>query len=109
MKVFIHIPLTLAVLFGAPSVLAQPAPRDDVRRNAQEQIPPALIGTWKLDLAASHYESMAPKMQFRIFDYTHDGKLLVNYIPLSANGNQTAGNWTVSLDGSEGLEYTRPY
>ena len=101
--------LAAVFILAASAAMAQPAPRAEIRRNAQEQIPDGLIGAWKLDLVASKYEATAPKMQYRIFDYTHDGKLLVDYITLSANGAQAAGNWAVSLDGSEGLEYTRAY
>jgi hypothetical protein len=104
--------LPFALFLGAVPVLAQPAApaaRDQVRRNAQEQLPEGLIGTWKLDLAASHYESTEPKMQYRLFYYTHDGKLLVDYITLNANGAQAAGNWAVTPDGSEGIEYTKAY
>jgi hypothetical protein len=101
-------------LFVIPvAALAQPvlAPLSDagVRRNAQEEIPPAFIGVWKLDVAASHYDTPAPKAQYRIFDYTADGRFLCDYITLSAKGTQAAGNWAVHLDGTPGIEYTRAY
>lgn len=105
--------IIISAVFLALSTAAVPAqtasPRSEVRRNAQEMLPAALIGTWKLDLAASAYESAAPKAQYRIFDYTHDGMVLCDYITLSASGNQTAGNWAATLDGAEHIEYTRPY
>jgi hypothetical protein len=87
------------------------APLSDagVRRNAQEQIPAAFIGVWKLDLAVSKYATAAPKMQFRIFDYSVDGKFMCDYITLSAKGTQASGNWAVQLDGTPGIEYTRAY
>lgn len=100
-------------LYAAAAADAQPAlvpiPQSDLRRSAREQIPQAFIGAWKLDPAASHYQTAAPKMQYRIFDYTKDGKFLCDYITLSAKGTQTAGNWAVPLDGTPGNEYTRPY
>jgi hypothetical protein len=98
-------------LVPANSALAQSAaPRPpEVRRSAQEQAPEALIGGWKLDLIASKYETTPPKAQYRIFDYTHDGMLLVHYLTLSANGAQASGNWAVQLDGSAHVEYTRGF
>jgi hypothetical protein len=102
----------IVLLMNAPAI-AQPAlaPLSEagVRRNAWEQIPPAFIGNWKLDLSASHYETAAPKMQYRIFDYTAEGKFLCTYITLSAKGTFASGNWAVQLDGNPGVEYTRAY
>jgi hypothetical protein len=105
--------LALALFVIPVAALAQPAlaPLSDagVRRNAQEEIPPAFIGVWKLDLAASHYDTAAPKAQYRIFDYTAGGKFLCDYITLTAKGTQSSGNWAVQLDGAPGIEYTRNY
>lgn len=106
--------LALISLLGVmPMAVAQPAatgnPANLVRRSALEVIPQALIGTWRLDRAASSYQTAAPKAQIRIFDYTHDGMLLCHYVTLPQNDKQTAGNWAVQLDGSPGIEYTRPY
>jgi hypothetical protein len=113
MKNLIPVSLVAAILCSAPPVLAQPATsggsRDEVRRNAQEQTPEAIIGVWKLDLKASNFQTPPPKAQYRIFDYTRDGMFMCDYITLSATGSQTSGNWAVKLDGSEGIEYTRPY
>lgn len=80
---------------------------DSLPGDARAQIPPALIGTWKLDVTASKFPGNAPRAQFRTFDYTADGKLLVNFLGLSADGKQFAGHWAVQLDGTPGLEYTR--
>jgi hypothetical protein len=80
-----------------------------IRRSALEVIPQGLLGTWKLDRSASSYQTPAPKAQIRIFDYTRDGRLLVEYITFLQNGRQTDGNWSVRLDGSPGIEYTRSY
>lgn len=110
MKELARVAAVFAVLAATPAWTQTPPPRPaDVRRNAQEIIPDALIGAWKLDLSASKYAGNAPKMQYRLFDYTKDGKLLAHYITLSARDTQTSGNWTVSLDGAPGIEYTRPY
>jgi hypothetical protein len=102
--------LLSVVLVALPmTASAQSNSRTEVRRNAQEQTPEAIIGVWKLDLNDSKFESPAPKAQYRIFDYTRDGMFFCDYITLGANGTQTGGNWAVKLDGSDGLEYTRPY
>jgi hypothetical protein len=104
--------LTLTVLMST-AASAQPvlAPLSEAgeRRNAQEQIPGAFIGVWKLDLAASKYETSAPKAQYRIFSYTAEGKFLCDYITLPGKGPQAAGNWAVQLDGTPGNEYTGAY
>lgn len=82
---------------------------DAQRRNGLEMIPDALIGAWKADISASKFGGTAPKAQLRIFDYTHDGMLLVKVLSLSADGKQNGVNWEVHLDGSEGIEYMRTY
>lgn len=81
----------------------------EVRRNAQEDIPPGLIGAWQLDLASSTLGKNAPKNDIRIFDYTHDGLLLCTHLTLDSHGVPTSGHWALNPDGGEGLEYTRPY
>jgi len=103
------LPLLAMSLPASAQPAAQRAGSAEVRRNAQEQTPPDIIGTWKLDLAASKFAGNAPKAQYRIFDYTRDGMFMCTYITLNASGQQTSGNWAVKLDGSEGAEYTRPY
>lgn len=82
---------------------------DAMRRNGLEAIPDALIGAWKADVSASKFGGTAPKAQLRIFDYTHDGMLLVKVLSVSADGKQNGVNWEVRLDGSEGIEYMRTY
>lgn len=107
--------LALTFLLGAmPAAFAQPPAGSGhagvaVRRSALERIPQGLLGTWKLDRSASSYQTPAPKAQIRIFDYTRNGMLLVDYVTFFENGRQTDGNWSVRLDGSPGIEYTRPY
>lgn len=106
----------LSLLVLAAPALAQPAklaPFNEsaggVRRSAWEQTPAAFIGNWKLDLAASKYGTTAPKMQYRIFDYTADGRFMCTYITRNARDGYASGNWAVSLDGTPGVEYTRAY
>lgn len=107
--------LALAFTLAAiPTAFAQAPARGvpagtAIRRSALEVIPQGLLGTWKLDRAASSYQTPAPKAQVRIFDYTHDGMLLVEYVTFMPNGRQTDGNWSARLDGSPGIEYTRSY
>jgi hypothetical protein len=107
--------LAFAFLLGAmPVAFAQPPAAGSqggtaIRRSALEVIPQGLLGTWKLDRSASSYQTTAPKAQIRVFDYTGDGKLLVEYVTFLQNGRQTDGNWSVRLDGSPGIEYTRSY
>jgi hypothetical protein len=87
---------------------AAPAPAAPVLiRNAGEEAPAALIGTWKLDLAASTYAATPPKAQIRLFDYTADGRIQCHYVQLRADGSQAAAHWIVKLDGSDGVEYMR--
>jgi hypothetical protein len=102
--------LFLLALVG-PAVAQPLGPLNDagVRRNAWEQIPPRFIGNWKLDVAASKYGTAAPKMQYRIFDYTADGKFLCTYITRTARDTYSSGNWAVQLDGTPSAEYTRAY
>ncbi|NHO36106.1 hypothetical protein [Acetobacter fallax] len=81
-----------------------------MRLDAREQIPPSLIGAWKLSAGESRFpEGKAPRMQYRIFDYTEQGMLLVDYLTMTANGTLTSGNWTSAFDGSFRPEYMRPY
>ena len=103
--------LSLPLLLAPVMALAQTSPPGEtsVRRDAWEQIPPGFIGNWKLDPATSKYASAGPKMQYRIIDYTADGKFICTYITLSAGNSFASGNWAVQLDGSPGVEYTRAY
>jgi len=103
------ISMTAAAALGQPAQPLAPLNEAGLRRNAWEQIPPGFIGNWKLDPGASNYGTAAPKMQYRIFDYTADGKFLCTYITLNARGGFASGNWAVQLDGTPGVEYTRAY
>ncbi len=96
----------LSLLAAAPA----PAQTPPLRRDAREQIPPALIGAWKLAPEESRFPAgKAPRMQYRIFDYTVDGMLLVDYLTATAIGSSTSGNWTSAFDGTWRPEYMRPY
>jgi hypothetical protein len=85
---------------GAPAP-AGPAPHS----NAQEQAPAALLGAWKVDLAASKYAGTAPKNNIRTFSYTRDGMLLVTSLTLGANGRKGMLHWAVQLDGTPSPEF----
>jgi hypothetical protein len=81
-----------------------------VRRDAREDAPEALIGSWVQNMEKSHYDPGPPlKSQTRTFDYTHDGMILCNYTQITAQGNRSVGHWAVTLDGKEWPEYTRGY
>lgn len=93
--------LSLALMGTA---FAQTPAADQVRRDAREQAPAALLGVWQADLSASSYRT-PPREHLRSFHYTADGKILVSFLTLAADGTQSAGHWAVQLDGSPGLEY----
>ena len=80
----------------------------EVRRDAREIAPEALIGTWELNIARSTYASgFPPKSQVRNFDYTRDGMILCHSVMVSANGNTSEFHWATTLDGAEHPEYSR--
>ena len=79
----------LIFLVPVPAFAQAPAGEAGVRRSAWEQIPPGFIGNWKLDTAASKYASAAPRMQYRIIDYTADGKFICTYITLGARNSDS--------------------
>lgn len=70
-----------------------------VRRDAREEAPDALMGTWILNVSKSRYAGQPPKSQRRDFDYTRDGLLLCTYTTVSASGGLTFGHWATTLDG----------
>ena len=74
-------------------------------RDAREQVPAALIGPWKVDLAASKYPGNKPQSALRTFQYTADGRVLVTFMTLAANGTYSTGHWAAHVDGSPGIEY----
>jgi hypothetical protein len=76
-------------------------------RDAREGAPPALIGTWILNVSKSKFPGAAPRSEVRTFDYTIDGMLLHTYAAVTKDGNNTFGHWFGKLDG-EGGDYLRP-
>lgn len=91
----------LAQSAAAPAAHAPAA----VRSDAREQVPAALLGMWKADIAASVYTSTPPREALRSFQYTADGKVLVTFMTLGADGSTTLGHWAAQVDGTPGLEY----
>ncbi|MBC2667154.1 hypothetical protein H7F51_16665 [Novosphingobium flavum] len=83
---------------------AEPAPGAALH-DAREQAPAALIGTWKVDLAASTYTGPKPQAAIRSFAYTEGGKILVSFTTLTANGALTSGHWAAQVDGTPAIEY----
>ena len=97
--------MALALVVVIFDVAAQ---AQEVRRDAREIAPEALIGTWVLNVARSTYTGgPGPKSQVRNFDYTRDGMILLHAVTVSANGNTSAHHWAVTLDGVEHPEYLR--
>ena len=84
---------------------AAPTAAPHVRSDAREQVPAALLGMWKADIAASAYTSTPPREALRSFQYTADAKVLVTFMTVGADGNVTMGHWAAQVDGSEALEY----
>jgi hypothetical protein len=82
--------------------------RGQQRRDAREDAPEGLIGTWIQNVAKSKYDPGPPlKSQMRMFDYTHDGMILCYYIQENQEGRKTIGHWAVTLDGRDWPEYFR--
>jgi hypothetical protein len=84
---------------------AQQAMSAEAYRDAREQVPAALIGPWKVDMAASTYAGTKPQAALRTFQYTEDGKVLVTFMTLGANGAYSTGHWAAHPDGTPGIEY----
>ena len=93
--------LGFAAQAQAPAAPAAPAQH----RDAREQAPPGLIGLWKADMALSTYSGAKPKSALRSFAYTADGKILVTFMTVGANGNYSTGHWAAQPDGTDSLEY----
>jgi len=76
------------------------------RRDAREQVNPALIGIWKVDTAVSTKTPEGGQtIRLRTFQYTEDAKLLVGLINVYEDGSQLLANWAVHMDGTPGVEY----
>jgi hypothetical protein len=86
-----------------PASQPNPAPVRDARQAA----PPALIGTWVLNLSKSKFPGTPPRSEVRTFDYTMNGMLLHTYAAVTADGTNTFGHWYGKVDG-EAEDYLRP-
>ncbi|KAA8384260.1 hypothetical protein FOH24_07530 [Acetobacter tropicalis] len=89
--------------FVSPAVQAAEEPWHGT--DARQQLPDALLGPWKEDIAASHYTDPPPRKALRFFSYTEGGKVLVSFMTLSAKGQFSSGHWTAAVDGTPGTEY----
>jgi hypothetical protein len=105
MRLPLGLSLAAAILLaGAPAAFAASAGPAE-HRDAREQTPAALLGLWKADLAASTYPGNKPRSALRSFQYTADGKVLVTFMTLGANGAYSTGHWAAQVDGTPGIEY----
>jgi galactose mutarotase-like enzyme len=100
MKVAAPVMFALLVLGANPLLVSAAEHRD-----ARELAPAALIGPWKADIAASTYAHAKPVKEYRTFQYDADGKVLVTFMNINANGEYATGHWAAQLDGTPGLEY----
>lgn len=102
----ITVGVLVSAFLTAPAMSASPAAAPEPRRDAREVVPAALIGPWKVDLEASRYAgNNKPRVSVRTFQYTEDGKLLVTFMTVGANGSYSTAHWAVQVDGTPGNEY----
>ncbi len=101
----ISLPAMALAQTATPAAPSPPA----VRSDAREQVTAALLGIWKADIAASTYASTPPREALRVFQYTADGKVLVMFLTVAANGSVSNGHWSAQVDGGEALEYHSSY
>jgi hypothetical protein len=92
---------------GSQSVPNAPQGNPPVVRDARQAAPPALIGTWVLNVSKSKFPGTPPRAEVRTFDYTADGMLLHTYAAVTADGSNTFGHWYGKVDG-EAEDYLRP-
>lgn len=97
--------LGLAATASAQTPAPAMVPASQVHRDAREQAPAGLIGLWKADMTLSTYSGAKPKSALRTFAYTADGKILVTFMTVAANGSYSSGHWAAQPDGGESLEY----
>lgn len=110
LRLSLTVGILVSALMAAPAMSASApatpgAPAPEGHRDAREIIPAALIGPWKVDLAASRYAGNKPRVAARTFAYTEDGKVLVTFMTVGANGAYSTGHWAVQADGTPGNEY----
>jgi hypothetical protein len=98
----LSIGIFLGGLNGAPVSAAEEKPRD-----ARDEAPPALIGPWKLDLEASSWPPERPafRSEVRTFQYTAEGRVLVTFMRVQADGSYITGHWAAYSDGTPTVEY----
>lgn len=99
---------SLLAAFVTLAPLAAPASAAEAPfkgRDAREQLPAGMLGPWKADLAASTYTGTKPRVATRTFEYTADGKVLVTFQTVRADGGYTTGHWAAYTDGTPGIEY----
>jgi hypothetical protein len=78
-----------------------PAKPTPMVRDAREQIPAVMLGVWKADASPAR-----PGIQLRTFQLTEEGKLMVSFLNIGADGKQSFGHWWLQVDGvSTGYEY----
>lgn len=104
MRALLSLVLSAAALAGASSAWAE-SPPVTMMRDAREQVPAALLGVWKADPAASTPTARRSAIALRSFQYTGEGKLLVNFMSVGVDGRQSFGHWSLQVDGSPGYEY----
>jgi hypothetical protein len=87
---------------GRQSTPGRPGPRD-----AREQWPEGMIGTWLLNVEKSKFSGAPLKSAYRTFDYTADGQVLITWQMVSQEGNHRFGHWLVKLEGADGVGMER--
>lgn len=101
------VPLVCLMAQAGPSARAQTQATPPSRvPDAREQVPAGLIGIWKLDTGASSAAAAGKNViQLRSFQYSEDGRLLVNFIMVGEDARQMFGHWELQVDGSSGYEF----
>lgn len=95
--------LAAAMAYAMPAAQAAEEPWHGT--DARQQVPNALLGAWKADVAASHYTDPSPRKALRFFAYTEGGKVLVSFMTLNAKGQLSSGHWAAQVDGTPAVEY----
>jgi len=94
MRVSIQTLLTAGLM--AAAVAASPALAQHAQipmiPDAREQANPALMGVWRVDPAASAPGNANGVVQFRTFQFTEEGKVMVTFATIQADGRQTYGH-----------------
>lgn len=97
--------LSIAIALGTMNAPSAPA-AEGVPHDARDQAPAALIGPWKLDLAASTSPDRPQfKSEVRTFQYTAEGRVLVTFMRVQADGSYITGHWAAFADGTPTVEF----